>query len=397
MAGVTFNPITNEHFWAEKGRGAFLNDKRLRVAARRDMAETVLATGIPFLGVAGHAVFLKELHQIAQRVSGVRRFGSAALDLAFVAAGRFDGYWERGLSRWDMAAGVLLVAEAGGVVSDADEARSAEQPQRRLRRQRPSARARAGAPQSRGLSAFGLPDRRVQAAHLDLRHHPHRDACVPGRAFHRRAVTGQEDAAPTLARVGEGIRQHAGIERPVAALGDIAAAERRGWRWSASADRWAARRWPRLPLPPRVACRNRPFSACTAPASNIGRHSGRADVQRHGRALRPSARGSRRRGPTSASPSASCAANANAMAAPIVAEQRATAAGGDRPGPARRGSSAPLRRRKRPRRRPATEALCGLAQRNAARLQFAMAVQKATPGAAARANASPVTLETSRL
>jgi myo-inositol-1(or 4)-monophosphatase len=80
----------------------------------------VLATGIPFMGVPGHAAFLKELHQIANRVSGVRRFGSAALDLAYVAAGRFDGYWERGPSKWDVAAGTLLVTEAGGMVSDAD-------------------------------------------------------------------------------------------------------------------------------------------------------------------------------------------------------------------------------------------------------------------------------------
>jgi myo-inositol-1(or 4)-monophosphatase len=120
VAGVTFNPANGELYWTEKGRGAFLNDKRLRVAARRDLAESVLATGIPFLGRGGHATFLKELHQIAQRVSGVRRFGSAALDLAYVAAGRFDGYWERGLGKWDVAAGLLLVTEAGGVVSDAD-------------------------------------------------------------------------------------------------------------------------------------------------------------------------------------------------------------------------------------------------------------------------------------
>jgi myo-inositol-1(or 4)-monophosphatase len=122
VAGVTYNPISNEHFWTEKGRGAFLNDKRLRVAARRDLTESVIGTGIPFVGRPGHGLFLKELHQISQRVSGVRRMGSAALDLAFVAAGRFDGYWERGLSKWDVAAGVLLVTEAGGVVSDADGA-----------------------------------------------------------------------------------------------------------------------------------------------------------------------------------------------------------------------------------------------------------------------------------
>ena len=120
VAGVTYNPITNEMFWAERGKGCFLNDKRLRVAARRDLGEAVLATGIPFMGRPGHGVFLKELHQVAQKVSGVRRFGAAALDLAYVAAGRFDGFWERGLGRWDMAAGVLFVTEAGGVVSDAD-------------------------------------------------------------------------------------------------------------------------------------------------------------------------------------------------------------------------------------------------------------------------------------
>ena len=120
VAGVTYNPISNEMFWAEKGKGAYLNDKRLRVAARRNLDETVLATGIPFIGKPGHAVFLKELHQVSQKVSGVRRFGSAALDLAYVAAGRFDGYWERGLQNWDMAAGTLLVTEAGGKVTDAD-------------------------------------------------------------------------------------------------------------------------------------------------------------------------------------------------------------------------------------------------------------------------------------
>ena len=120
VAAVTYNPVTQEMFWAEKGKGAFMNDRRLRVAARTQIIEAVLATGIPFAGRPGHGQFLKELHQIAQRVSGVRRFGSAALDLAWVAAGRFDGYWERGLSAWDIAAGVLLVTEAGGKVTGVD-------------------------------------------------------------------------------------------------------------------------------------------------------------------------------------------------------------------------------------------------------------------------------------
>jgi myo-inositol-1(or 4)-monophosphatase len=120
VAGVTYNPVAGELFWAERGKGAFLNDRRLRVAARTQLLDAVLATGIPFAGRPGHAQFLKELHQIAQRVSGVRRFGSAALDLAWVAAGRYDGYWERSLSAWDIAAGVLLVTEAGGKVSSTE-------------------------------------------------------------------------------------------------------------------------------------------------------------------------------------------------------------------------------------------------------------------------------------
>ena len=120
VAAVTYNPISNDLFWAEKGKGAFVNDKRLRVAARTRMDEAVMATGIPFLGHGQHATFLKELHQISQRVAGVRRFGSAALDLAWVAAGRYDGYWERDLNPWDLAAGILLVTEAGGRVTNAN-------------------------------------------------------------------------------------------------------------------------------------------------------------------------------------------------------------------------------------------------------------------------------------
>jgi len=120
VAGVTYNPATSDLFWTERGRGAFMNDRRLRVAARTRFEEAVFATGIPFLGHGQHARFLKELHQVSQRVSGVRRFGAAALDLAWVAAGRFDGFWERDLSPWDLAAGILMVKEAGGVVTDAD-------------------------------------------------------------------------------------------------------------------------------------------------------------------------------------------------------------------------------------------------------------------------------------
>jgi myo-inositol-1(or 4)-monophosphatase len=118
VAAVTYNPITNEMFWAEKGKGAYVSDKRLRVAARTRLDEALVGTGIPFMGHGQHGQFLKELHQITQRVAGVRRYGSAALDLAWVAAGRLDAFWERDLKPWDIAAGLLLVTEAGGKVTD---------------------------------------------------------------------------------------------------------------------------------------------------------------------------------------------------------------------------------------------------------------------------------------
>ena len=120
VAAVTYNPITNELFWAEKGKGCFVNDKRLRVAARQHLNESVLATGIPFLGHGQHATFLKELHQVSQRVAGVRSLGATALDLAWVAAGRFDGFWDRKSHAWDYAAGMLLVTEAGGRVTNCE-------------------------------------------------------------------------------------------------------------------------------------------------------------------------------------------------------------------------------------------------------------------------------------
>ena len=123
VAGVIFNPITDEMFFAEKGKGAFINDgtrggadRRLRPAKRDIFQDSLFATGIPFLGRPGHAKFLKELHQVMGHSSGVRRMGSAALDLAWTAAGRYDGYWERGLATWDIAAGVLIAQEAGLIV-----------------------------------------------------------------------------------------------------------------------------------------------------------------------------------------------------------------------------------------------------------------------------------------
>jgi myo-inositol-1(or 4)-monophosphatase len=117
VAGVVFNPILNELYVAERGSGAFLNDRRLRVAARREMASAVIATGTPNVGRGGHDEFIGELRRVMAQTAGVRRCGSAALDLAWVASGRFDGFWERRLSPWDTAAGIVLVREAGGLVS----------------------------------------------------------------------------------------------------------------------------------------------------------------------------------------------------------------------------------------------------------------------------------------
>jgi myo-inositol-1(or 4)-monophosphatase len=118
VSAVIHNPVTDEMYTAERGHGAYLNDKRLRVATRKHLKESLFATGIPFLGKEGHERFLGELSTVMGASSGVRRFGSAALDLAYVAAGRYDGFWERGLRAWDIAAGILIVREAGGMVSD---------------------------------------------------------------------------------------------------------------------------------------------------------------------------------------------------------------------------------------------------------------------------------------
>lgn len=118
VAGVIYNPASNELYTAERGKGAFVNDRRLRVSARRDIADAVVAVGIPHRGRPGHAAALKELQTMMPEVAGIRRTGAAALDLAWTAAGRFDAYWERNIQAWDMAAGIVLVREAGGLVTD---------------------------------------------------------------------------------------------------------------------------------------------------------------------------------------------------------------------------------------------------------------------------------------
>jgi myo-inositol-1(or 4)-monophosphatase len=117
VAGVVYEPTRDELYWAEKGAGAYLNDRRLRVSARRQLADAVIGTGMPFRD-RNPPLYPAILGSVMAATSGVRRFGAAALDLAYVAAGRLDGFWEFALSPWDIAAGMLLVREAGGYVSD---------------------------------------------------------------------------------------------------------------------------------------------------------------------------------------------------------------------------------------------------------------------------------------
>ena len=118
VSGVVFNPVTDEMYVAEKGHGADLNDRRLRVAARTKLPEALIASGAPFMGKEGRDLFLSELDHVIATTSGMRRFGSASLDLAWTASGRFDAFWEHGLQPWDMAAGIVLMKEAGGVITD---------------------------------------------------------------------------------------------------------------------------------------------------------------------------------------------------------------------------------------------------------------------------------------
>ncbi len=120
IAGVVYDVIKDEMFVAEKGKGAFVNNRRLRVSARRDPSRMLIGTGVPHIGKPGHARFLAELGSVMARFQNVRRMGAAALDLAWVAAGRLDAYWERGLNSWDVAAGIVLVREAGGTVNALD-------------------------------------------------------------------------------------------------------------------------------------------------------------------------------------------------------------------------------------------------------------------------------------
>ena len=118
FTGVVYEPVSDQMFWAERGQGAFLNGRRIRVSTRRDFSESLFSTGIPFKGRENHKSFIEQLERVMAMSAGVRRFGSASLNLAYLATGRYDGFWEQGLNAWHIAAGIVLVREAGGMVSD---------------------------------------------------------------------------------------------------------------------------------------------------------------------------------------------------------------------------------------------------------------------------------------
>ena len=118
VAGVTHLPMMNETFWAETGGGAWLNGKPIAVSGQSELLQSVIAVGIPFAGKLRHEQFIAEMERLTTRVLGIRRLGAAAVDMAYVACGRFDAYWEQSLNAWDMAAGVVIVEEAGGIVTD---------------------------------------------------------------------------------------------------------------------------------------------------------------------------------------------------------------------------------------------------------------------------------------
>jgi myo-inositol-1(or 4)-monophosphatase len=123
VAGVTYVPMMDEMFWAEQGQGAFLNGAPIRVAKTTRLEDSILAIGIPFAGKPRHEQFVHEIAQLTPRVASVRRLGAGAVDTAYVACGRFDAYWEQSVSPWDLAAGAVLVREAGGVVTNTEGGR----------------------------------------------------------------------------------------------------------------------------------------------------------------------------------------------------------------------------------------------------------------------------------
>jgi len=118
ILGVVYEPVRKEMFWAEKGKGAWLNEQPIRVSSKEQLNESLIATGFPFKSKKILPVYLKAFEEIFNQSVGMRRMGAAAIDLAYLAAGRFDGFWELGLNPWDVAAGAVLIREAGGQISD---------------------------------------------------------------------------------------------------------------------------------------------------------------------------------------------------------------------------------------------------------------------------------------
>jgi myo-inositol-1(or 4)-monophosphatase len=118
ICGMIFNPITNEMFYAEKGKGAYLNNSRIRVSSRKNIDECVILTGGPVLSYKNKEIFFKEYENVTRKVAATRKLGSSALDLAYLASGRCDGVFERNLNYWDIAAGIIIVKEAGGTITD---------------------------------------------------------------------------------------------------------------------------------------------------------------------------------------------------------------------------------------------------------------------------------------
>ncbi|MBU6235972.1 MAG: inositol monophosphatase [Alphaproteobacteria bacterium] len=116
--GIVFDVVRNEMFWASKGQGAFISNRKIRVSGRAVLEDGLVGTGTPAKGRGNHELFARDMQRVLPQVSGMRRMGSAALDLAYVACGRFDSYWEREIQPWDVAAGILIVREAGGLVSE---------------------------------------------------------------------------------------------------------------------------------------------------------------------------------------------------------------------------------------------------------------------------------------
>ena len=128
VAGVVYDPVKDEMFTSEKGEGAWLNDRRLRVSGRRDLSHMLFGTGTPFGNRPGLPEMMREFAKVLPRTAGIRRWGTASLDLAYVAAGRFDGFWERALQPWDIAGGIILVREAGGLVGRIGETTDFQNP-----------------------------------------------------------------------------------------------------------------------------------------------------------------------------------------------------------------------------------------------------------------------------